>query len=109
MKKKYCLYVDPEWIRGDGVAEIPIPNQSEYAGCRAMVDIHDAEVDCINLNCLKISEENNEVVLVKTEDQNDFFIPFNRFIYAMRKENRFHGNKSSDEPNRNRRSDENNR
>ena len=62
-----------------------------------MVDIHDAEVDCINLNCLKISEESNEVVLIKTVDHNDFFIPFNRFIFAMRKENRFDGNKNRDE------------
>lgn len=97
MKKKYCLYVDPEWIRSDGIAEIPIPDQSEYAGCLAMVDIHNAEVDCLNLNCLKVSEEKNEVVLIKTADHDDFFIPFNRFIYAMKKENRFRENKNRDE------------
>jgi hypothetical protein len=97
MRERHSLYVNPEWIREDGVAEIPIPDQSEYAGGLAMVDIHDAEVDCINLNCLKISEESNEVVLIKTVDHNDFFIPFNRFIFAMRKENRFDGNKNRDE------------
>ena len=97
MGKKESLYVDPAWIRKGGIAYIPIPNQSEYAGCLAMIDVRDAEADCNNLDCLMVSENDNEVVLIKTDDQNGFFIHFNRFIYAMKKENIFDGNKNNDD------------
>ena len=93
MEKAHSLYVDPAWIRKGGVALIPIPEQSKYAGYHALIDVRDAGVDRNHLNCLMISRKDNEVVLIRKENHDGFFISFERFLYAMEKENRFDGNK----------------
>ena len=93
MEKAHSLYVDPAWIRKGGVALIPIPVQSKYAGYHALIDVRDAGVDRNHLNCLMISRKDNEVVLIRKEKHDGFFISFERFLYAMEKENRFDGNK----------------